>query len=36
VGEEEDETTSTMKKQHIPLDASTELLHEFTGGELKI
>ena len=23
VGEEEDETTSTMKKQHIPLDAST-------------
>lgn len=29
VGEEEDETTSKMRKQHIPLDASTELLHEF-------
>ena len=28
-GEEEDETTSKMKKQHIPLDASTALLHEF-------
>ena len=29
VGEEEDETTSKMKKQHIPMDASTALLHEF-------
>ena len=29
VGEEEDETTTKMKKQHIPLDASTALLHEF-------
>ena len=29
VGDPDDETTSLMKKQHVPLDASTALLHEF-------
>lgn len=29
VAQPEDETTSVMKKEHIPLDASTALLHEF-------
>ena len=29
VGEEEDETISKITKEHIPLDSSTALLHEF-------
>ena len=29
VGEKEDEIATQMKKEHIPLDASTALLHEF-------
>lgn len=29
VGEEEDETMAKMEKEHIPLDSSTALLHEF-------